>query len=141
MEAFLNAVWLVLAVSLVLAWRSRWLPQIRACASHERAQQSFIGLICVLAFLFPPISLSDDLHPVVIALSDTKSSFALAHGDSSAARNSRSHAAPHLLFAPAPPLRFRVTLVAGETLAGCPQTSRKDPRGGRFTDRAPPLFS
>ncbi len=84
MELLLNAIWLAVAVTLTLVWRLRWLPQLRECPADRRKWQSLVGLICVLALLFPAISLTDDLHPAEFALADTKSLYAAAHSHDSA---------------------------------------------------------
>ena len=86
METLLNALWVVICAALLFAWQSQWLSQIRRRVHADAVSQSFISLVCLLALLFPAISLSDDLHPVVLALPDTKSSSvaALAHSHSAA---------------------------------------------------------
>jgi hypothetical protein len=90
MELLLNAIWLAVATSLLVVWRLRWLPQLREGLLRNRRRQSFVGLICVLALLFPAISLTDDLHPSVIALTDTKSVYAVAHSPDSAGPSPQS---------------------------------------------------
>jgi len=141
MELLLNAIWLALAAGLLSVWRARWLPRIRG-GSRERSRQSFVGLVCVLALLFPAISLSDDLHPTVIALPDTKSAYAIAHSHDSPGPGSRSHFVPHVFTGPVRPLRFRVVLSARDTLIGCaPPILSNDPLHGLISGRAPPLLS
>jgi len=140
MELLLNAIWLTLAVGLLFAWHSRWLPEIRG--SRERSRQSFVGLVCVLALLFPAISLSDDLHPAVIALADTKSSYVIAHSHGSPSPGSHSHSVPPVFAGPARPLHFRALPSAGDAVAGCaPLIFLKDPLHGVISGRAPPLLS
>jgi hypothetical protein len=139
MELLLNAIWLALAAGLLVVWHSWWLPQIRG--SRDRSRQSFVGLVCVLALLFPAISLSDDLHPAVIALADTKSSYAIAHGHDSPSPGSHSHFVPDAFAGPVHPLRLRPVLSAGEALAGWTPLIVKDPLQGLISGRAPPLFS
>jgi hypothetical protein len=140
MELLLNVIWFAIAAGLLFAWHSRWLPEIRG--SRERSRQSFVGLVCVLALLFPAISLSDDLHPAVVALSDTKSIYAVAHGHDSPAPGSRSHSVPHVLAGPVRPLQLRATPNAGEILVGwAPPILLKDPLHGPISGRAPPLLS
>jgi hypothetical protein len=78
METLLNALWVAICAALLFTWRSHWLSQIRRRVHADAVRQSFIGLVCLLALLFPAISLSDDLHPVVFALPDTKSSIVAA---------------------------------------------------------------
>ena len=96
METLLNALWVLICTVLVFRWRGHWLSQIRRRVHADAARQSFVSLVCLLALLFPAISLSDDLHPVVLALPDTKSSSvaALSHSHSTAHATSdvsRSH--------------------------------------------------
>ncbi len=75
MESFLNALWLVIALGLALIWSVRWLPVI--CAEHQRgrALQSCVALVCVSILLFFPISLTDDLHFMLLPVPETKSSW------------------------------------------------------------------
>jgi hypothetical protein len=141
MELLLNAIWLALAAGLLFVWHVRWLPQIRRGSRDRRSRQSFVGLVCVLALLFPAISLSDDLHPAVIALSDTKSTYAIAHSHDSPGPGSRSHFVPHVFAGPVRPLRFRAVPIAGDTLAGWAPLFLEDPLHGLISGRAPPLLS
>jgi len=141
MEALLNAVWLLVAVSLLFLWRHRWLPQIRK-HSLDRRRQSFVGLVCVLAFLFPAISLSDDLHPAVVTLADTKSAYAVVHNHDASRPGARSHATPHFFSGPLPQARLRAALWGEETLIARSQTAiPAGPPRGSFSGRAPPLPS
>ncbi len=139
MELLLNAIWLALAAGLLVVWHSRWLPQIRG--PRDRSRQSFVGLVCVLALLFPAISLSDDLHPAEIALADTKSSYAIAHSHDSPSLGSHSHSLPHVFAGPVLPLRLGAVLSARETLAGWAPLISQDPLHGLISGRAPPLLS
>lgn len=57
-ELALNLVWLVLtAISLLL-----WGVYVLSSPPGHRYFTAIIALICVMAFLFPVISMSDDLH-------------------------------------------------------------------------------
>src|SRR5579864_1449396 len=98
MEAFLNILWLAICTVLLLAWRGHWLAQVRRRAHGGAALQSFLSLVCLLALLFPAISLSDDLRPVMLALPDSKSSsvVALSHFHSSARQGSPGVTRVHL---------------------------------------------
>jgi hypothetical protein len=66
MEIALNLAWLGVTLALLWMWRFRWLP------SHRNSRRSLrleaVALVCVLALLFPVISLTDDLHPEIIAV-------------------------------------------------------------------------
>jgi hypothetical protein len=83
-ETLLNIVWLVVCTALICAWHTQWLSQIRRRVRTDAVKQSFIGLICLIALLFPAISLSDDLHQDVLALPDSKSSAVAAFSHSAA---------------------------------------------------------
>jgi hypothetical protein len=142
MEFLLNAIWLVVAATLLLVWRVRWLPELRACSVNHRKWQSFIGLICVLALLFPAISLTDDLHPTEIALPDTKSAYAVAHAHDSAGPMPRSHT-PSQGFAGALRLsRLRILLASDDSPVSCIQVFvLHESHCGRISGRAPPCPS
>ena len=66
METFLNSIWLVVALAAVAVWRYRWLPNRLAPGSQTLPK--FVALICALELLFPSISLTDDLHPQIVAV-------------------------------------------------------------------------
>src|SRR5208283_1886318 len=65
-ETFLNSIWLVVALAAVAVWRYRWLPN--HLAPRSQTLPKFVALICALALLFPSISLTDDLHPQIVAV-------------------------------------------------------------------------
>lgn len=89
-ETFLNLIWLVIALGALGVWRYRWLPS--RLAPRSRALPDFVALICALALLFPSISLTDDLHPVIVAVDAASGK---RNGASLLARASQpSHAAP-----------------------------------------------
>jgi hypothetical protein len=60
MELLLNLLWLTLAVPAVLIWR-RDLTSVQSSARFCRSR-SFVLLSCLLALLFPIVSVTDDLH-------------------------------------------------------------------------------
>jgi hypothetical protein len=99
METFLNLVWLAVTVAAVWLWRYRW-TESRQHPTHSRRME-VIAIICVLALLFPVISLTDDLHPDMVP-ADTVSSkrnhaLLVAHG--SQAGHSKSFLNAHSFFA------------------------------------------
>lgn len=142
MELLLNSIWLLIATTLLLLWRVRWLPQLRARAADRRKWQSFIGLICVLALLFPAISLTDDLHPTEFALADTKSLYAAAQAHDPAGPSPRSHAPLQGFSAIIRASRFHPVLFADDSPAICVQAfAPHESHGGRISGRAPPSVS
>ncbi|HEY2323785.1 MAG TPA: hypothetical protein VGJ82_13090 [Thermoanaerobaculia bacterium] len=64
MELFLNAVWVVLAVTALTRL-------------GRRSLAATLATICVLALLFPIISITDDLHARAAAVEETAKSFAV----------------------------------------------------------------
>jgi hypothetical protein len=66
METTLNLIWLAVTVAAIWLWRFRW------SVSHENPRHSMrlesVAMVCVLALLFPVISLTDDLHPETVAV-------------------------------------------------------------------------
>jgi hypothetical protein len=73
-EAVLNALWLILAIaSFGLLFRSFVKPSADRSRGPNRFQ-CVVALVCVLAILFPVISLTDDLHDMQAAVEDPSSS-------------------------------------------------------------------
>src|ERR1700693_2959418 len=66
METNLNLIWLAVTVAAVWLWRFRWTVS-RENPKHSTRMES-IAMVCVLALLFPVISLTDDLHPETVAV-------------------------------------------------------------------------
>jgi hypothetical protein len=66
METTLNLAWLGVTVALVWLWRFRWAVSRRDPRSSPNLE--VVALVCVLALLFPVISLTDDLHPEIVAV-------------------------------------------------------------------------
>ena len=63
MEISLNLLWLAIAVIAAGVWIFRWRP-----ASRDSALSAAVALGCALVLLFPSISLTDDLHPQIVAV-------------------------------------------------------------------------
>jgi len=65
-ETLLNLLWLVVTLATLWLWRFRWLTAHR----HPRTRvfQEVVAVSCALALLFPVISLTDDLHPEIVAV-------------------------------------------------------------------------
>jgi hypothetical protein len=90
METFLNLVWLAVSLGAVWLWRYRWTLSRRDPRHSTRIEA--VAMVCVLAVLFPVISLTDDLHPetaVVDAASGKRNACLIAatapHGHSAMA--------------------------------------------------------
>jgi len=61
METLLNLVWLAVTMAAIWLWRFRWTVSRRNPRHSTRVEA--VAMVCVLALLFPVISLTDDLHP------------------------------------------------------------------------------
>jgi hypothetical protein len=66
METILNLIWLAITVAAVWLWRFRWSVSRKGRAHTIRIEA--VAMVCVLALLFPVISLTDDLHPETVAV-------------------------------------------------------------------------
>ena len=66
METILNLLWLIVTLAALWLWRFRWLVSRRN--PRTRVFLEVIAISCVLALLFPVISLTDDLHPEIVAV-------------------------------------------------------------------------
>lgn len=64
METALNLVWLGVTLAVIWLWRFRWTGARRKPGHNVRLEA--VAMICILALLFPVISLTDDLHPEVV---------------------------------------------------------------------------
>lgn len=69
-ENLSNFAWLVFALASVALWRPRVLPGLGFWTCR-----SLFALVCFVIFMFPVISISDDLHPdlIIAAEGDGKS--------------------------------------------------------------------
>jgi hypothetical protein len=100
METILNLVWLGVTLAALWLWRFRWAASRRN--PRHNIQQESIAIVCLLALLFPVISLSDDLHPeiaVVDSASGKRQCMVAAIGthNSHAGKVSRTHSSMALL--------------------------------------------
>ncbi|HWX38623.1 MAG TPA: hypothetical protein VNY09_05230 [Candidatus Sulfotelmatobacter sp.] len=93
-EAILNLVWLGVTLAALWLWRFRWKGARRSPGHNVRLEA--VAMICILALLFPVISLTDDLHPEVIPVDATSSKRALcllaaqhAHGSHAGASSNQ----------------------------------------------------
>jgi len=71
METILNLIWLGITLVAIWLWRFRWVASRRN--PRPDAKLEAIAMVCVLALLFPVISLTDDLHPEVVPVDSISS--------------------------------------------------------------------
>jgi len=66
METLLNLLWLIVALGLIGLWRFRW------CSSRQNRGSGvlpeIVAIGCAISLLLPVISLTDDLHPEIVAV-------------------------------------------------------------------------
>jgi hypothetical protein len=72
MELFLNILWMLIAVGLVVIWRTRWIHQRRRSSRRSLQEWSALGLALVL--LFFAVSMTDDMHAEIVALEECSAS-------------------------------------------------------------------
>jgi hypothetical protein len=85
MELLLNILWMLIAVGLVVIWRTRWIHQRRR--SSRRSLQEWSALSLALVLLFFAVSMTDDLHSEIVALEEWSTN----------KRDSGCSASPHLV--------------------------------------------
>jgi hypothetical protein len=66
METTLNLLWLAVTLATIAVWRLRWLPD--GLGRRVQILPQAVAIVCALALLFPSISLTDDLHPEIVAV-------------------------------------------------------------------------
>jgi hypothetical protein len=71
METILNLIWLVITLVAIWLWRFRWISS--RSNSRRDARLEAVAMVCILALLFPVISLTDDLHPEVVPVDSISS--------------------------------------------------------------------
>ena len=96
METILNLVWLGVTVAVLWLWHFRWKGARRKPGHDVRLEA--VAMICILALLFPVISLTDDLHPEVIPVEASASKRSLSLLAAQHARGN-AHMATHQQFA------------------------------------------
>lgn len=96
METFLNLVWLAVTVAAIWLWRFRWTTSRRNPRHSTRLEA--VAMVCVLALLFPVISLTDDLHPETVAVdaASGKRNACLIAASASHVRAETSNSGAHL---------------------------------------------
>ncbi len=135
-ENLSNVAWLVFAFASVALWRRLVLPGL-----GWGIRRSLFALVCFLIFMFPVISISDDLHPdlVIAAEGDGKSKRLLVAAEQSGPQISARAHSPALcgcvlraLGVPQLVLLARLApVVPASPAAGAPRCRR---------GRAPPAF-
>jgi uncharacterized membrane protein YcjF (UPF0283 family) len=70
MEALLNLVWLLLALTSTTLWVVYWRRDIFARSRRKQILYSAVGLMCVLVLMFYAISLTDDLYEIAALVED-----------------------------------------------------------------------
>ena len=71
METILNLIWLAITLVAIWLWRFRWSASRRNPRYSARLEA--VAMVCILALLFPVISLTDDLHPEVVPVDSISS--------------------------------------------------------------------
>ena len=64
MELFLNLVWLAVSVAVLAAWALRL--RERTGVKRISSAKSYLALACIMIFLFPVISMTDDVQLMVM---------------------------------------------------------------------------
>jgi len=64
MELFLNLVWLALSVTVLAVWGLRL--RKRSGVMGISSAKSYLALVCIMIFLFPVISMTDDVQLMVM---------------------------------------------------------------------------
>jgi hypothetical protein len=72
MELFLNLLWMLIAVGLLGAWRTRWVHQRSRAPRHSLQEWSALSIALVL--LFFAVSMTDDMHSEIVALEECSTS-------------------------------------------------------------------
>jgi hypothetical protein len=137
METLLNLLWLLLALAALWIWRFRWLvsrPNPRARVFLEA-----VAIGCTLALLFPVISLTDDLHPEIVAVdaSSGKRNSCLMVAGAKRTTHVAAISSPHVALAVLRPLFGRAELnIAGIFLPS--ENLHQFLVCGSFSGRSPP---
>lgn len=71
METILNLIWFAITLVAIWLWRFRWSASRRNRRHSVRLEA--VAMVCILALLFPVISLTDDLHPEVVPVDSISS--------------------------------------------------------------------
>jgi hypothetical protein len=139
METILNLAWLAVTMAAIWLWRYRWIPS-RQNPRHNPRQET-IAIVCFIALAFPVISLTDDLHPEILAADAAGSKrhscllISAAHHTSAAGPVAGTHFAVGMLPGGLAPVR----LAAWESVS---VATRRNPDSfaGSSAGRSPPYL-
>jgi hypothetical protein len=117
MEFALNLLWLLLCASSFVLWRNQ-----RSRLNRERRWLALIGLACLLAIVFPIISLTDDLHGEQAAFDDSTFPVVTKGGKGNACSPLQFLNVPACISLPSSPFAYRqfVRLVSPNELSAEP---------------------
>jgi hypothetical protein len=139
MELFLNILWVLIALGLLGAWRTRWIHQRRRTLRHCVQEWSAISVALVL--LFFAVSMSDDLHSEIVALEDCSATRRASVHSANAHALPQSGVAPHsTVFAIVPGITFFGQPDLLRTLQPVAQPGASLKVDGRSFGRAPPVL-
>jgi hypothetical protein len=137
MEAILNLLWLAVALGLIGLWRFRWLVSRRIPRAGVLPEIVAIG--CAISLLLPAISLTDDLHPEIVAVdaASGKRNSCLLAVDAAGARHATPASSFQSILAILPaPLAHVELKIAGINL---PTEDLESPAlSGSYLGRSPP---
>lgn len=140
METILNLIWLVVTLAVLWLWRFRW-KGVRRKPGHDVRLEA-VAMICILALLFPVISLTDDLHPEVIPVDAASSKRSLVLLTAHHAQSGHAGASSHQHFA-FDVLRSAAARPAMLTAGRLPIARNLQPlsRSAANSGRSPPSFA
>lgn len=140
METILNLVWLAVTLAALWLWLFRWKGARRKPGHDVRLEA--VAMVCILALLFPVISLTDDLHPEVIPVDAASSKRALCLLAAHHAHGSQAGTTSHQQFA------FNIVRTAAanperQSAGSLPPARIPQPlsRSATTSGRAPPSFA
>jgi hypothetical protein len=140
MEISLNLLWLGIALVFTGIWIFRWRRASRICALSGA-----IALGCALILLFPSVSLTDDLHPQIVAFDAAAGKRTISQLMSTAGgRVSHGSAAglnlpAHAIVGTLPNVLTLGLIVTGSVVAE-KASARSDADHSSYSGRSPPPF-
>lgn len=136
MEAFLNLLWVLIALGALGTWRGCWMREQRE--GRRNPVREWAAVVCALVLLFFAVSLSDDLHASPMLLEESAGRrHSVMRDTGQAAPDTSHHLAAHpvalhsgVLLVP-PPAIFVSLGLSAEKTSGLLET-------GFASGRAPP---